>query len=268
MVSIQVVADLHLETPAAYDVIDIDPQAPYLALLGDIGNVKDAGFFSFITAQLSKFKIVFFLLGNHEPYHSSWPKVKGEIEDFVRDINVRRAHDESLSLGELVFLDQTRYDLDPEVTLLGCTLFSNVTKDQEERVSFGLNDFYYIQDWTVEAHREAHAADLTWLNEQVTELAQSEPNRRIIIFSHYSPTVALQATDPRHINSPITSGFATDLVGEACWESCQVRLWAFGHTHYNCDYLDEATGKRVMANQRGYYFAQAEGFDMKKVVEL
>jgi hypothetical protein len=35
--AIQIVSDLHLEAPKAYDVFDIVPQAPYLALLGDIG---------------------------------------------------------------------------------------------------------------------------------------------------------------------------------------------------------------------------------------
>jgi hypothetical protein len=52
-----------------------------------------------------------------------------------------------------------------------------------------------------------------------------------------------------------------------------VRVWAFGHTHYNCDLVlerEEAnTGPiRLIANQRGYYFAQADGFDVDKVVAV
>ena len=32
-----------------------------------------------------------------------------------------------------------------------------------------------------------------------------------------------------------------------------MKLWAFGHTHYSVDFKDEETGKRVIANQKGYY---------------
>lgn len=37
--AIQILSDLHLEAPKAYDVFDIISKAPYLALLNDIGNV-------------------------------------------------------------------------------------------------------------------------------------------------------------------------------------------------------------------------------------
>lgn len=50
MASFQILSDLHLEAPKAYDLFDIVPKAPYLALLGDIGNVKDDGLFIFLEA--------------------------------------------------------------------------------------------------------------------------------------------------------------------------------------------------------------------------
>lgn len=42
---LQIISDLHLESPAAYDILHIDPQASYLALISDIDYVKDNGFF-------------------------------------------------------------------------------------------------------------------------------------------------------------------------------------------------------------------------------
>jgi hypothetical protein len=44
--------------------------------------------------------------------------------------------------------------------------------------------------------------------------------------------------------------------------------WAFGYTHYNCDFKDIETGKRALLNQRGYYFSQSTGFDSEKIVKL
>jgi hypothetical protein len=264
MAAFQILSDLHLEKPHAYELFDIPPKAPYLALLGDIGTVKDDDLFTFLEAQLQKFKLVFFLLGNHEPYGSNWSAAKARVEEFSQGISRRRARGQGL--GKFVFLDQTRYDISNDVTVLGCTLYTRVPQPQAEVISYRLNDFYDIGDWTVEAHCEAHEADRIWLNDQVSQIAASRPHQKIVIFTHHSPTVASEAADPAHASSPISSGFSTDLTGEPCWEKPQVRMWAFGHTHYNCDYTEQRTGKRVIANQKGYYFAQAKGFDPGKVV--
>ena len=53
--------------------------------------------------------------------------------------------------GQFVFRDQTRYDLSPTLSILGCTLFSRIAQTQMEGVIYGLNDFYHI-NWSVEAH--------------------------------------------------------------------------------------------------------------------
>lgn len=75
-------------------MFDIAPQAPYLAILGDIGNIKDNGLFIFLEAQLQKFQIVFFLLGNHEPYHSNWATArKKKMQRFSTTINQKRTHE-------------------------------------------------------------------------------------------------------------------------------------------------------------------------------
>ena len=50
----------------------------------------------------------------------------------------------------------------------------------------------------------------------------------------------------------MSSNFVTDLSQEPCWLSPTVQLWAFGHTHYSCNFRDEDTGKLTVANQRGY----------------
>jgi hypothetical protein len=42
MLPIQLLSDLHLEAPKGYDVFEVVPSAPYLALIGDIGCVKDS----------------------------------------------------------------------------------------------------------------------------------------------------------------------------------------------------------------------------------
>lgn len=104
--TIQLLSDLHLEAPKAYDIFEVPVNAPHLALLGDIGYTTHNGLFAFLQAQLSKFKTVFFLLGNHEPYYSSWAASKARLTKFGADMKTRQAAGEHT--GIFVFLDQTR----------------------------------------------------------------------------------------------------------------------------------------------------------------
>ncbi|KAK3984997.1 Metallo-dependent phosphatase-like protein [Cladorrhinum sp. PSN332] len=264
----QIISDVHLESSKGYDIFHITPKAPYLALLGDIGVVKERDeLTNFLLRQLTQFRIVFFVPGNHEAYGSDWRHVK-EVLDHVVDLahSMRR---KGASIGQFVPFVRGRYDFDNDdgnkVTVLGCTLFSNVPESNVMQVGLGLNDFYVTKSWTVADHNKEHLTDLKWLNDQVASLQGS--GRKIAIFTHHSPTADERANDPRHAGSKISSGVRTDLSNEKSWTSADVKLWAFGHTHYNCDFVD-GYGKRVYTNQRGYHFAQAEGYDGERVVEV
>lgn len=249
-ISLQISSDLHLEAPAAYDIFSIPPKAPILALLGDIGQTHDPGWREFILRQLHHFRTVLLVLGNHEPYHSDWQKAR----DCVREINEQKKDDLSSSTvaqGNLILLDRTRVDLSDNLTVLGCTLHSAIDPQHEESVSFGVNDFYYIEGgWDVSKHTQTHKEDVAWLNDQVTSIETASPHRRIAILIHHSPTTAPESIDPKHraatgaSTSAITSAFATDLSDQPCWKSPNVTLWAFGHTHFNCDFVDKQTGKQ------------------------
>lgn len=177
-------------------------------------------------------------------------------------------------LGDLYFWIALRYDLSENVTVLRYTLFSHVPAEFEDRVGIGLKDFHYIDKWTVTDHNVAQKADLSWLNEQVVSISQNVPERKIVIFTHHSPiTWDQRAVDPAHVGSPIGSRFASDLSEEACWKAANARLWAFGHTHYNCDFVikDDAGkghGKKSCVQLAGNYFKRAANFDVEKVVDV
>ena len=265
--AVQILSDLHLEAPKAYEVFKIVPKAPYLALLGDVGNIashKD-DVLGFLTLQLSQFRAVLFVPGNHEAYHSNWPVTLDILRAFEQDVSKNR------SLGKFVLLSRAAFRLPgTNVAILGCSLFSFIPPESQMAVSLGLNDFLQTSDWDVGMHNEAHERDLAWLNAQVVDLEQTDV--KIMILTHWSPSLDVRAVEPRHAGSPITSAFSTELSEEACFKSDKVKVWAFGHTHYNCDFTlereDGAGPLRLLANQRGYYFAQAEGYDGKKTVKV
>lgn len=267
---IQIMSDLHLETPQArpsYGDFEIQPQCSCLALLGDIGNVSDDRLFNFLDRQLQQFQVVFYVMGNHEPYGATFLIAKETLCAFEVEVEKRRRSSESKT-GKFVFMDRRRYDLSEDLTVLGCTLFSFIRSEQRESVARFVSDFSNINDWTVESHNVAHRKDLQWLNSQVSQCEQKEPHRSIVTLTHYSPTMLKAANDPRHIQdeTQVQSAFVTDLSDQGCWTSSQVRLWAFGHTHFNCDLVDPKTGKHVVANQKGYRKAEVLTFDETKVV--
>ena len=142
------------------------------------------------------------------------------------------------TLGCFVLLDQTRFDIRPDLTILDCTLFSHVSAQQQSAVADRLIDFRNPSNsnYDVPSHNAAHASDLVWLNNQVS------------------------------------TAFGSDLSREACWVSPVVKAWAFGHTHFNCDFVDGDGGrdgrKRVVTNQKGYHRFPRLGFEKEKVFEL
>lgn len=229
VIKLQIVSDLHLEAPKAYDIFEITPKAPHLALLGDIGYISHKqAYFDFLRRHLLKFQTVFLVLGNHESWDASWDATKQAIREFERETSQERQS--TAGLGEFILLDRNVYHLrgstkDESVAILGCTLFSSVPAQSTTAVSFGINDFYNTDDWTVEKHNAQFEGDIQWLNEKVSSLRGT----KIVVLTHYSPTLDERTCDPRHKDSQIQSGFATDLSSHLVWRSDDVKLWAFGH---------------------------------------
>jgi hypothetical protein len=268
----QIVSDLHLETPLTapqYTSFRLDVQADNLFLLGDIGLVMDTELFEFLRRILEENRgcRIFYVLGNHEPYRTTYEHAYKLLRDFEQEAKSEFG-------GRLKFLCRDRYDIDDTITVLGCTLWSAIQYDQEVDIatrSTDLNSERGIQNWTLNRHREEHEQDLTWLNCQVSTIEKDEPHRQVIVATHHSPTMDPRANNPQHEGRSVSSNFVSDLSEAPCWLSPAIKFWAFGHTHYSCDYRDEKTGKLVVANQKGYVGLGAgkKKMGMKvKVVEM
>ncbi|KAF2104976.1 hypothetical protein NA57DRAFT_71172 [Rhizodiscina lignyota] len=249
----QVLSDLHLETPISqpsYSSFRIDVQASHVFLLGDIGLVKGHGLFEFLERllKLTPNVKIYYVFGNHEAYQLTMNAARQAVEDFASRMT-------RMYGGRFFFLHRTRHDINRTITILGCTLWTEVLPMQAVEAQRRLTDFNEtrgIRDWTLSDHLDEHHQDVAWLNEQVSKIANEEPERQIIILTHHSPTVDARANDSVHVSSSIKSAFVTDLSSQHCWMSKEVRMWAFGHTHYSCACWEEDSGKLVVANQKGY----------------
>jgi hypothetical protein len=175
----------------------------------------------------------------------------------------------SKAKGKFIFFNQTRYDLSDTLTILGCTLWAAIDSDFDKRAFIGitLNDFRKIKGFDVDQSVRAHQKDLQWLESTIEQIRREQKEtgqqRRIVVLTHHVPTVQ-DATHPKYYQSPTISAFATELSQKDWWSSPLV-FWAFGHTHYSCDFV--RNGVRIYSNQRGHRGTD-DTYAPDKVVEL
>ncbi|KAJ5197335.1 hypothetical protein N7449_007814 [Penicillium cf. viridicatum] len=94
-------------------------------------------------------------LENHEFYETTF---NSGLE------KAKQLETEPYMSGRLVILHQRRYDIpDSGVTILDCTLWSQIPQEPTDIVDSKISDFQKIKEWSVEQHNKAHDSDLTWL---------------------------------------------------------------------------------------------------------
>lgn len=253
---IQIVSDLHLETPYSnprYNSCEIRVDSDVLLLLGDIGRTNDDGLYTFLRKVLDQNREchVLYIIGNHEAYGTT-------IRDAVQRLRSFESEAIELYNGRFRFLHRDRYDISDSLSFLGCILWSCVLPEQTSDIVLrlkDLNESLGIREWNLTTMQEERARDLDWLNSQVKRIEAEEPERSIVVATHHCPTIDPRASDPTYHGSSVSSAFATDLSDERCWKSKSVKMWAYGHTHFSCCFTDKETGKLVLANQRGYRVA-------------
>ncbi|KAF9010808.1 hypothetical protein BDQ17DRAFT_1387956 [Cyathus striatus] len=264
MPDIQLLSDLHLEVERGDEPLytfDFPACAPNLALLGDIGWTGDDLFFTWLELQLARFKRVFFVSGNHEPYASTLTESEVRLEVFETKAAKTRENDRTQ--GEFIFLNRKRYDITPNVTLLGCTLWAALNPDDLDILSWALTDFKRIGAFNPEIYQKAHETDIAWLRTSIETIKNEELERKVVIFSHHAPTID-GTGDPKFLDGPTNSAFATELSNNSWW-NMPVAVWAFGHTHWCCDF--DRKGVRVVSNQRGYSHG-SKGFNSSMVISI
>lgn len=239
---LQIVSDIHLEFPKTYENLPpIEPIAPYLALLGDIGYPSQPIYKKFLLECAKKFKKVFVLAGNHEYYNAEYYSTNQQIK------NICDSH------NNLIFLEKTSWVCPEEqVRICGTTLWSYIPEQLEKQAMLAMNDYHVCKIKDVNGIRNFTTKDtVKWFNESLnwikSELKQAEQlNQTVVMLTHHAPLVS-GTSHPRYDGNWLNCAFATnldDLFGKP------IHTWAFGHTHYNSDRVIKGT--RLVSNQIGY----------------
>jgi hypothetical protein len=271
---IQVVSDLHCEFYGTSKRIPSDiiqPRAPILALLGDIGLACTDLLEKFLYQQADRFEHVLFVPGNHEFYNRNPKKRRISVEEqmaWMRHVCQQRPN--------LHFMEQKAVEMNG-ILILGTTLWSHVPSYLASTAEESMNDFKLtfvssvgkrgkkkLVPMTTAFTNQWHQQSLEWLTEQIQQAkARQQP---VVVLTHHTP--CLQGTShPKYEGSDSQCCFSTDLRHLL---QDPVQVWACGHTHYNFDKLvtntTTTTPTRLVSNQRGYPDQDKMDYDSEGVV--
>ena len=236
-------SDLHLEVNRQYGTFDIPVLAPVLLLAGDVGQLQHYDdYLSFLERQCRNFDLICLVLGNHEFYGTS-------RENGLR--LARRLEQEASLRGRLRILSRDRVDILDKVSILGCTLHSNIRDENRTVIAAKVKDFVKIEGWTVQDHVEEHRKDVQWLRD---ELALEDLKEHVIVITHHAP-LAKGCCEPQKEGSVLHDGFSTDIIGNHS-DLSRADWWVFGHTHHTTEL--KQNGIHLVSNQRGCVLSTAK----------
>lgn len=234
---IQYISDLHGKYP------DISPLCDYIALLGDIGDPLEVGYFNFISDLSSKFKKVFVISGNHEYYFSV-------IDDMNR--HIKQICDK---FDNVFFLNNTSIEVDGFL-IVGSTLWSDI----DYYSSYRLNDFRYIRTskqlfLNIDSYKQLHQLSCDYI---LNEVKKGLPT---IIISHHAP---LKEMNGKYSDTKLSSAFYTDL--KHIYNYDNVKCWLSGHTH-QCITI-KLNHTLFSSNCMGYKKQGVVNFVLNKTIEI
>ena len=212
----QVISDIHLEF-IKEGMPDIQADAPYLVIAGDLGYPNQASFWNFLSDASSKYQLVFIVLGNHEYYCAEF----GFVPRFVREQIAKHG------LLNVILLDNTTFDLWVDglpVRVIGSTLWSRILSNIEKtyaKIRVKTDRRYITFDRICNTVHEQCAA---WIDAELDRCV--EDGRYAIVVTHYLPSYKL--IHPEYLSYDGQDYFASHLDHLL---RPPVLCWFFGHTH-------------------------------------
>ncbi len=212
---------------------------------------------TFFINECSKYKKVFYVMGNHCHYHGKFHKTLEVLRGIVPD-NVTILEKEAVEFEGVVFM--------------GATLWTNCNNGDSlttYTLKAGMNDYRVIQNFyedknlyfklTPEYTFRDHIKAMNFFREEIVK----HTNKPVVVITHHAPSFMSISEEYRtpgdhHMNG----GYASDL-SEFILDHPQIKTWVHGHVHSQHDYLIGDT--RVVANPRGYlgHESSAANFEVK-----
>jgi Icc-related predicted phosphoesterase len=246
---VQIISDIHLEFgPREFDFSKPD----LLILAGDIG-IGLRGF-AWISERVKHIPVIY-VLGNHEYYKSSYPKLLHKLKNSAQGTNIHVLENDSICIRGITFH--------------GCTLWTNFELFGDPRVAGfecqqKMNDYKMIRRdpsysrlRSIDTHI-IHNESLKWLEKSLSE-SSSITN---VVITHHAPST--KSVKEKYQNDLVSAAYASNL--ESFILRTKPDLWIHGHIHEGFDYFIGET--RVVCNPKGYPGEISDGFKDDLILEI
>ena len=236
----QVSSDIHLEHYKEIPENIILPKTEYLFLAGDIGQIKNPTYKTFIDYISLNWKHTIIILGNHEFYHSRkhYEKLLIEYEEFFMEYeNITLLEKDIIELDGYRVLGLTMWAKFNSTTNLNCP--NKIKKREVNGKKIRTIPMGY------KGINELFKESVEWLK---TNYDEDYPT---IIITHYPLTTSsehIRQVKYRDESKESIYEFASDL---PIMKGVNELICISGHTHYSHDYIDE-NNVRYISNQYGY----------------
>lgn len=228
----QLFSDIHLEFYKSFP--KIPKLEANLILAGDIGKINTSNFKDFFDYCSSNWEKVFYVLGNHEYYHFRRPfnRLNKDYHIFIKQY------------PNVFLLDNSHYDINPNLRIIGSTLWSNPTFTE------GLIDIKkHINKKlgiSIETFKKLHQESAEYL---MNEILKNDKN--LLVITHFPPTQK-NTSHPKYKNQSqyIKDYFASNITDNIPKKN-KIISWIFGHTHFSTS-IQLSNNIKLMSNQMGY----------------
>jgi len=246
---IQVISDLHQEfgiSELSFDNADV------VAIAGDV-NLGIKGL-HWIQSRIKE-KPVIYVLGNHEYYKNSYPKILNKLKTLAKSTNI-------------YVLEDSFIDID-DVRFHGCTLWTDFSIFGDP-VEYGIicqsamNDYKMIRrDPSYSKIRSIDTFKIHQVSRMALErnLSESEKSKNIVI-THHAPS--LQSVPERYTKDPVTSAYASNM--DDFILKHQPDFWIHGHIHTPTRYHIGKT--EIICNPHGYIDEPNNGYERELIIEI
>ena len=225
---IQYFSDLHLELKRT--VLPVVPVlGDVLVLGGDMGDIDDGKFPTFMGQMSKDFKDVVIITGNREYYQ--WSKTK-QMSMIQLEERIEKYHSQ---FPNVHFLNKSTWTHPSGLDFHGCTLWCHIPTASASLTEKKVFTYKYAytapgKKVTVADTNKIHEDHVTWLKSAISK------SKQCVVVTHHTPTL-------RFYKSPdlaVVGGLGANL-DKLIETSPQIKLWICGHAHFIADVVIGST---------------------------
>ena len=239
---VQIFSDLHLEFHKTYP--QIKRYADTLILAGDIGCINKTCFKKFIHYVSNNWDKIYYVLGNHEYYHSekTYHNLKTLYKHFFSEFK------------NITLLDKS-YEIVGNTCFIGCTLWGYCNKETTNiscLKNIKIKTINSIGDARTtciskEFFNSLYSDESQWLIETINNIKQYKDIDKIVVITHYPLTTSGTSHPKYDPKNPLS---ATDIDISSSNDTDITCI--SGHTHYSYNFMDISSNIYHVSNQLGY----------------